>query len=131
MLVLDDPFEELSADGLEMLSPAEVGIADSDLHNLAILLNLDDLVLACIPPLLKFQIESTGQSQIYLADDVCIYGELDHLEDLVENNGLVLTPRSLFTFPDDGRTPDQAQLLTEGLYNPGLVAVSPRAEEFL
>ncbi|CAN5872801.1 hypothetical protein BH23ACT12_BH23ACT12_00210 [soil metagenome] len=130
-LVLDDPFEELWANGLEMLSPADVGIADSDLHNLAILLNLDDLVLACIPPLLKFLIESTGQSHTYLADDVCVYGKLDDLDDLVKSHRLVLTPRCPFTLPGDGQSPDQAQLLTEGLYNPGIVAVSPRSEEFL
>lgn len=130
-LVLDAPYVQLWANGLEMLSPSDVGIADAEMHNLAILLNLDDLVMACIPSLLQYLISTTGESHSYLADDVCVYAPLDDLDALVEEHGLVLTPRSLFSLPADGLTPDQAQLLTEGLYNPGLVAVNRGSVDFL
>lgn len=130
-LVLDDPFDEQWPDGLEMLSPSDIGVGNRDLHNLAMLLSLEDLTMACIPPLLKFLTATTGSSQVYLADDVCVFGDLQEVDDLVRQVGLVLAPRSLSAFPADDMTPDQAQLLNVGIYNPGLVAVGPESMEFL
>jgi glycosyltransferase involved in cell wall biosynthesis len=130
-LVLDDPFDETWPDGLEMLSPADIGISSPELHTLAMLLNLDDLVLACVPPLLKYLTATTGRCQTFLADDTCVFGRLDSLNELAMEKGLVLASRSFSALPADGHTPDQAQLLDAGLYNPGLVAVAPHSATFL
>lgn len=131
VLVLDDPYEANWIEGLEMLSPTDIGVSEPDLHNLAMLLGPDDLVMAFVPNLLAFMTGSTGQACTYLADDVLVLGNLDRLSRLAAEHGLVLSPRASFAFPVDNRTPDQAQLLNEGLYNPGLVAVAPKSDEFL
>ncbi|HEX2053854.1 MAG TPA: glycosyltransferase [Actinomycetota bacterium] len=131
VLILDDPFEEQWQDGLEMLSPSDIGISGPELHNLAMLLSLDDLHLACIPRLLKFLLATSGEPHVYLADDVRVYGRLDSLRRMIEERGLVLTPRAPLSLPADGLTPDQAQLLSIGLYNSGLIGVAPTAGEFL
>lgn len=130
-LVLDDPFDEQWPEGLEMLSPSDIGVSTRDLHNLAMLLNLEDLIMACVPPLLRFLTATTGECQTYLADDVCIFGHLGEIDDLALRHGLVLVPRCLSALPADGLTPDQAQLLNEGIYNPGLVTVAPQSTSFL
>lgn len=130
-LVLDDPEDEPWTNGLEVLSPSDVGIADSDLHNLAILVSLNDLVLAYIPSLMEYLITTTGETHTYLADDVCLYSPLEELQALLEQHSLVLTPRSWYSLPADDLTPDHTHLLTEGIYNPGLVAVGPGSVDFL
>ena len=130
-LVLDDPYDEQWVEGLEMLAPADIGLSATELHSQAMLLGSDDLAMLFVPNLLTFITKSTGEPCTYLADDVLVLGDLDRFGLLATEHGLVLSPRTLSAFPVDDRTPDQAQLLNEGLYNPGLVAVSPDSIEFL
>lgn len=131
ILVLDDPYAGQAPEDLPTISPAQIGIGDSELHNLAMLLDLDDLVTAYVPKLLEFLVETTGEGHTYLADDVCVYGNLEEIEQMAKEHGLVLSQRTFSALPDDDLTPDQAQLLNEGLYNPGLIAVDAESHEFL
>lgn len=130
-LVLDGPTDEQLPEKFSKLAPCDIGISDAELHNLAMLLDRDDLVMACVPKLLKHLMNGTGRAQIYLADDVLLFSPISGLETLAEERGLVLAPRTHSALPDDGLTPDQAQLLEVGLYDPGLVAVGRGSTGFL
>lgn len=130
-LVLDNPYDEQWPGGLEMLSPLDIGISGPELHNLAMLLSLEDLILACIPRLLKFLNDTENSCHTFLADDTYVFARLDLLKELAAEHGLVLASRSGSTLPADGLTPDQAQLLDAGLYNPGLISVGPQSAPFL
>lgn len=130
-LVIDGPLDEQLPEGFHTLAPSDIGISDPELHTLAMLLDLEDLTMACIPRLLKHLTAKTERCQIYLADDVRIFSPIGRLNELVEERSLVLSPRAHTALPDDGLSPDQAQLLDAGLYNPGLVGVGPRSTDFL
>lgn len=131
VLVLDDPYAEQCPEDLDTISPLQIGLQDAELHNLAMLLDLDNLVTACIPRLLRFLIDTSGRSHTYLADDTRVYGNLERIDRLAAEHDLVLSSRTLSTLPPDDLTPDQAQLLHEGLYNPGILAVGTNARDFL
>lgn len=130
-LILDGDDELSCPPDLEVLVPQETGLSGPAFHSLAMLLQEGDLALGAVPALLKRLSVTTGESWLYLADDVCLYSDLNELRGIVEANRVTLAYRTGFPLPNDGHTPDQASLLAQGICNPGLIGTGPGSEAFL
>ena len=60
---------------------------------------------------------------IYLDPDIVVYRPLTELFDLLERHSVVLTPHLTDFLPDDGRQPDNVQILQAGANNLGFIAL--------
>ena len=70
------------------------------------------------------------QRLIYLDPDIVVYQPLDELFDLLQSHSVILTPHLTDFLPDDGRQPDNVQILRAGTNNLGFLALR-RSERVL
>ncbi|MDQ4149605.1 MAG: glycosyltransferase family 4 protein [Actinomycetota bacterium] len=130
VLILDDPWEDVqSTRAFDIVRPTDVGF--DDLHRLALLLPADELALAAVPHLLEHLITTTGLPELFLADDVSAFANVEELKAEIQRHGIALAARTTLPLPQDDRTPSVPQLLASGLIDSGFLGVSPRSRTFL
>ncbi|MCO1582717.1 FkbM family methyltransferase [Crossiella sp. SN42] len=127
-LVVDaDP----DAAGPGVLTPADIGVATEELHRLATACTARELC-AVLQPRLLAHLLAEGGPVLYLDPSVVV---LDSVAEQVLSAAarvpVVLAPRVLRPLPRDGRRPAPEELLAAGTFDPGFLAVTPGAEEFL
>ncbi|HEX3778995.1 MAG TPA: FkbM family methyltransferase [Pseudonocardiaceae bacterium] len=144
----DDPTGVAVPEGpVEFLHPSVIGVDDEQLARLRTAYRSDELGAVLRPTLMRWLVAATDTSGpvLYLDPAVLILGSIIEpvLDGLVEPGGggqqaagrkkhsVVLLPRVLKPLPEDNRRPDAADLHTEGLFDPALIAVNRGAEDFL
>lgn len=70
---------------------------------------------------------------IYLDPDICVYNPLTTVFDLLDSASIVLTPHLTSPVPQDGRLPNERDMLYNGTYNLGFIGIrrDPEAERML
>lgn len=104
----------------------EIGI--SDLESLAFKYDLLELNTNVKPTFLKFLLKERAINAIvYLDPDINVYSALTPILDLIEHSDVVLTPHTLVPIVDD-KKPSERDLLVNGTYNLGFIAVRSSSE---
>ncbi|WP_143115973.1 FkbM family methyltransferase [Lentzea xinjiangensis] len=117
--------------GPGLITPAEIGVPEDELHVLATSLDADGLKAAMLPRLLEALL-SQGMPVLYLDPWVQVFGSLTKLVlEALRTAPVVLLPRTLRPLPSDGLQPGPAELHELGAFDPGFIAVAKGAEPYL
>lgn len=129
VIILDDPhrsippepsFEIIRADELPFDPP-------SDLYTMAAIYDITELSTAVKPWVFEHLFGRGASVVIYLDPDVEVFDSLGPLEPLTREHGMLLTPHVTEPLPQDGKRPDERDLLLAGIYNLGFLALSAEA----
>lgn len=128
---LDGPDSELDRDGIEQLSPVQLGVAEDDLHRVAAGSAIALLADRLKPAILSSLLERTGGPVLLIDSDSAVYDRLDPLLDELAHNPILLTPHSREISPGTSLNQCEIAQLRCGVINGGFIAVAPGAEPFL
>jgi hypothetical protein len=129
VLFLDDFRKALNpeAEPFQPMALDEIGLGD--LAQLCFRYDVVELATVVKPQLLRHLFERYQLSKLMFLDpDTMAVNSLDGLFETLDHVNLILTPHVDTDYPDDGRKPDTATLLTYGLYNLGCIALKESAE---
>ncbi|RIE04105.1 hypothetical protein D3H35_09180 [Cohnella faecalis] len=92
--------------------------------------NLYEAACALKPYLLQYAFEYYGKEEkfLYLDSDLCVYGSLDHLEALLEDHSILLTPHRLEPQEILNSIDEEIVNLKDGVYQAGFFGVRRTAE---
>lgn len=121
-LVLDGDGSGIPAQGETLLLPSDVGLAEAELHELLMFYDHTDATLACAPWLLGHELGEGDGVVVYLADDTRVFAPLDRMFH-ADLEGLRLTRKTHLPLPNDALTPSEDQLLSDGPFETGVLAV--------
>ena len=81
------------------------------------------------PWLLAWMLDQYGSAGpvAYFDPDIRVYSRFSELEEMLEANGIVLTPHVTTSNPLDGKAPSEQALLLAGVYNLGFIGLSESA----
>ncbi len=116
--------------GLRLLTPADIGVDDDEVHSAAILGGARGLRAWLLPRLLRHLVRE-GTTVVYVGAGVVPLGDLSRLLESARTHGLSLVERRTARFPADGLSPDQPALRVAGRFHDVLLAAGPRALPFL
>lgn len=126
VFILDDPdgrigweasFEIIRADEL----PFGPG---SEFHAMAAIYDVTELATAVKPWVFGHLFDHGASVAIYLDPDIEVFDSLGPLEPLTREHGMLLTPHITEPLPQDGRRPDERDLLLAGMFNLGFLALA-------
>jgi glycosyltransferase involved in cell wall biosynthesis/GT2 family glycosyltransferase len=131
VLILDDDdhsiapepaFEIIRADDLPFDPPSEF-------HTMAAIYDVTELATAVKPWVFAHLFGRGASAVIYLDPDIEVFDSLGPLEPLTREHGMLLTPHITERLPQDGKRPDERDLLLSGIYNLGFLALSAEAAQ--
>jgi glycosyltransferase involved in cell wall biosynthesis len=131
VVVLDDPHRDAAPEqSFEILHADELPFHPaSDFHTMAAIYDVTELATA-VKPWAFEQFFARGASVvIYLDPDIEVFDSLGPVEPLARQHGLVLTPHITEPLPQDGKRPNERDLLLAGIYNLGFLALSSGAAQ--
>lgn len=99
----------------------------SDFATMAATYDVTELATAIKPWVFEHLFARGAEVAIYLDPDIEVFGSLGALEPLARAHGIVLTPHVTEPLPQDGKRPDERDLLLAGIYNLGFLALSAAA----
>jgi glycosyltransferase involved in cell wall biosynthesis len=129
VIILDDPdrsiapepsFEIIRADELPFYPP-------SDFYTMAAIYDVTELATAVKPWVFGHLFDLGASVAIYLDPDIEVFDSLGSLEPLTREHGMLLTPHVTEPLPQDGKRPNERDLLLAGIYNLGFLALSAEA----
>ena len=129
VFILDDPdsaippepsFEIIRADELPFDPPSE-------LHTMAAIYDVTELATAVKPWVFAHLFDRGAPVAIYLDPDIEVFDSLGPLQSWTLEHGMLLTPHITEPLPQDGKRPDERDLLLAGIYNLGFLALSAEA----
>lgn len=129
VFILDDPdsaippepsFEIIRADELPFDPP-------SDFHTMAAIYDVTELATAVKPWVFAHLFDRGAPVAIYLDPDIEVFDALGPLQSWTLEHGMLLTPHVTEPLPQDGKRPDERDLLLAGIYNLGFLALSAEA----
>jgi glycosyltransferase involved in cell wall biosynthesis/SAM-dependent methyltransferase len=128
VLVIDDyeGYLDPAEEQFRILTPAQVGC--EEFEEMAWRYDVLELSTAVKPWLLAFLLEEGAPAITYLDPDIRVYSSLDRLDELARAHGIVLTPHNTEPLPDDGKRPNQIDILLAGVYNLGFVSLGAGKE---
>jgi hypothetical protein len=122
---LHDPFE-----GVQLLTPADIGVVDADLRAAAMLAEPAALATWVLPRLLV-HFAAAGTPVVYLAPGTRVLGSLAELLELGRTAGVGVVARRDRLAADDGRTPGPQDLQDSGPFHTCVLAVGAAAAPLL
>ncbi|HEX7150524.1 MAG TPA: glycosyltransferase [Thermoanaerobaculia bacterium] len=134
VVVLDDPERSTPAEpSFDIIHAGELPFdPPSDLYTMAATYDVTELATALKPWAFAHFFARGASVVIYLDPDIEIFDALGPLEPLTRAHGIVITPHITEPLPQDGKHPDERDLLISGVYNLGFLALSaPAATTFL
>jgi FkbM family methyltransferase len=117
--------------GPGLATPAELGIPEEELAELATACTAEQLC-AVLRPRLLAALLTQGLPVLYLDPWTQVLAPITQtVLDALAKAPLVLVPRALRPLPEDGLRPEPAELLDTGVFDPGFLAVGRGSEPFL
>jgi glycosyltransferase involved in cell wall biosynthesis len=128
VLVIDDydGYLDPAAEPFAILTPADIDC--DEFEEMALRYDVLELSTAVKPWLLAHLLDAGAPAITYLDPDIQIYSSLQPLEELAIEHGVVLTPHNTEPLPDDGKRPNQIDILLAGVYNLGYVSLGANTE---
>jgi glycosyltransferase involved in cell wall biosynthesis len=129
VVVLDDPHHCISSENaFDIIHIDEVPFdPPSDLYTMAATYDVTELATAVKPWAFEHLFARGVSVAIYLDPDIEVFDSLGPLEPLARAHGMILTPHVTAPLPQDGKHPDERDLLLSGIYNLGFLALSAEA----
>jgi hypothetical protein len=129
VLIVDDPPGAPTRDeAFEVLTPAQVGLDQTELDRRATMYTAQGLACSLKPILLLAMLERFDGTTFYLDADGCVYSGLESLAEACQQSSLLLSPHMLDPYPLSGLDSPEQQIMRAGAFNGGLLAVGPGAE---
>ncbi|MGB8352851.1 MAG: hypothetical protein WCD79_03105, partial [Chthoniobacteraceae bacterium] len=122
---------ENGGDLFDVVGLREIGLPPGEASRMAMLYNAAEFCTAVKPWLLRHQLGTGADAVIYLDPDIAIYSPLDDIFELARLHGIVLTPHMIDPVPRDGLRPNDTDILSMGVYNPGFLGVGKGCGDFL
>lgn len=130
LLLVDRPEAAGGLDG-EVVTPADLGVDDTEFARLAVACTAEQFRAVLRPRLLNWLVQR-GSAVLYLEPSVQVFGGFDDLlRDLRPDSPVALVPRVLLPLFVDGMRPSATDLADCGAFDPSVFAVGPGAEQFL
>jgi glycosyltransferase involved in cell wall biosynthesis/SAM-dependent methyltransferase len=128
VLVIDsyEDYLDPASETFELLTPAQIGCREFE--EMAWRYDVLELSTAVKPWLLAYLLDAGAPAITYLDPDIRVFSSLDRLDRLAREHGVVLTPHNTTPLPDDGKRPNQIDILLAGVYNLGYVSLGARQE---
>lgn len=132
-LVIDDPGGRFdgSDEPFDVIRPDVLDIAEDEYALLASIYDVVGLASALKPKLLEYLIDGSGGPVLFLDSDMEVFAPLNDLAELAEQHGVVLSPHTISSPPDDGLHLSETALLRTGVFNSGFLATGTSAGAFL
>ncbi len=131
-LLVDDLERSVSGEPFEVVHPADVGIAQKELHRMATIYTAYELSGALKPWLIAHQLDSTMSSEVvYLDSDVAVFRSIEDIAALARGPGLLLTPHLTAPPTDAAGEVEEKGRFVGGVYNTGVLVVHRRGRPFL
>jgi GT2 family glycosyltransferase len=129
VFVLDDPDCSLPPEpSFEIIRAGELPFdPPSELHTMAAIYDVTELATAVKPWVFGHLFARGASVAIYLDPDIEVFDSLGPLEALTREHGMLLTPHVTEPLPQDGKRPDERDLLLAGIYNLGFLSLSAEA----
>jgi glycosyltransferase involved in cell wall biosynthesis len=134
VVVLDDPECSIRADGaFDVIHASELPFdPPSDFYTMAATYDVTELATAVKPWAFAHFFARGASLAIYLDPDTEVFDTLGPLEPMARAHGMILTPHITQSLPQDGKRPDERDLVLSGVYNLGFLALSAEtAKTFL
>jgi glycosyltransferase involved in cell wall biosynthesis/GT2 family glycosyltransferase len=96
----------------------------SDFYTMAAIYEVTEMATAVKPWAFAYLFARGASACIYLDPDIEVFDSLGPLESLVLQHGMLLTPHATEPLPQDGKRPDDRDMLLSGVYNLGFLALS-------
>jgi len=131
VFILDDPERTISAEpAFEIIRADELPFEPpSELRTMAAIYDVTELATAVKPWVFEHLFDRGASVAIYLDPDIEVFDSLGPLESLTLERGMLLTPHVTEPLPQDGKRPDERDLLLAGVYNLGFLALSAEAAQ--
>ncbi len=128
VLVIDDyeGYIDPRDESFTILTPEQIGCREFE--EMALRYDVLELSTAVKPWLLAHLLEEGAPAITYLDPDIRIYSSLKAIDELARVHVVVLTPHNTEPLPDDGKRPNQIDILLAGVYNLGFVALGADEE---
>jgi glycosyltransferase involved in cell wall biosynthesis len=94
---------------------------------MAAIYDVTELATAVKPWVFEYLFDRGASVAIYLDPDNEVFDSLGPLEPWTREQGMLLTPHVTEPLPQDGKRPDERDLLLAGIYNLGFLALSAEA----
>jgi hypothetical protein len=136
----DTPFYVLVIDVMEpgvlkeefaVVSPIDLGLDVAEVHIRAGIYGPGELATSLKPHLLRYALEHGAEAAVYVDPDSDLFADITDIGITASTHEIALTPHFLRPVPLDGYYPSEILQLRFGVYNSGLIAVSPSAIPFL
>ena len=101
----------------------DLGPDVDDLYRMASMYDVTELATALKPWFLEALLRRGAPSVLYIDPDILVARPLDHLAELAEERGIVLTPHVTRPMTRDGRMVTEPSILASGVYNLGFIGV--------
>lgn len=124
--VVDEPdldlIEALKKTNTKLIKMDEIGIPD--INDMKFRYDIMELNTA-IKPFVLLKLMEEYECVVYLDPDICVYDEMREVNDAFEKGyEFVVTPHFSDYFSEDGKHPDEPDIMRAGVYNFGFFAVS-------
>jgi glycosyltransferase involved in cell wall biosynthesis/GT2 family glycosyltransferase len=129
VVVLDDPHHSIHSEpSFEIIHADELPFdPPSELYTMAAIYDVTELATAVKPWAFEHLFARGAAVAIYLDPDIEVFESLGPLGALTLEHGMVLTPHITEPLPQDGKRPDERDLMLSGIYNLGFLALSAEA----
>ncbi|PYI52120.1 hypothetical protein DLM86_21810 [Paenibacillus flagellatus] len=128
VLLADDP-EGLPGSRQELFEWVDLGeIGLPDAPSLKFKYNVTEFNTAVKPFFLDYLLRVRGHDKmVYFDPDILVLRNMDDVYQMLDDTAVILTPHILSPLPDDGKRPEEIDLLKAGVYNLGFLAISRSA----
>lgn len=113
-----------------VLSTTDIDVPDADLHAAGMLADDVSLVSWLVPRLLRHLV-ADGTTALFLWPGVRVVGDLQHVVEAADRDGIAVVARRDDLPPDDGARPAPSDLQAAGAFHSVLLAVGPDAARVL
>src|SRR6202011_4329769 len=121
-----DGYLDPEAEPFTIVTPRLMGCRE--FQEMALRYDVLELSTAVKPWLLRYLLHEGAPAITYLDPDIRIYSSLERLHELACAQGVVLIPHNTEPLPDDGKRPNQIDILLAGVYNLGYVSLASSGE---
>jgi glycosyltransferase involved in cell wall biosynthesis/SAM-dependent methyltransferase len=128
VLVIDDceGYLDPEQERFRILTPQQIGCPEFE--EMAWRYDVLELSTAVKPWLLAHLLGEGAPAITYLDPDIFVFSSLEALDARAREHSVVLTPHNTSPLPDDGKRPNQIDILLAGVYNLGYVSLGAGEE---
>ncbi|MGI8729648.1 MAG: hypothetical protein ACR2LK_06585 [Solirubrobacteraceae bacterium] len=127
----DDLGSRVEIAGAEVLTPADIGIDERELHLRAVLFDAQGVISSLRPVLLAHVLRRGAEAVLLLDADMLVLAPFDDVWRLARDSGVLLSPHALTPLPGGPGAWREEELLRSGTFSGGFLGVGATGVTFL